>query len=111
MSPQKDGSPEKVGMGGPVSLEELEALADKYFSAPRTEEEMQAFDDHCWASDDPEIARVYEGKIIAVHKRQVIAVGDDWKAVIEEGEHVSGLPRNCFAVMSIPDTASFFGCH
>lgn len=80
-------------------------------SAPLTKEEVEACHDMNWAMFDPEIQELYEGKIIAIHKRRVIAVGEDWKTVIDEAIRVSGLPRNFFAVVSIPDTASFFGCY
>ena len=87
----------------------------EHFSTNRpaqlSDEEKQTVVDMQWAMFDDKIQELYAGKIIAVHRRRVIAIGDDWKTVIEESERLSGLPGNLVAIVSIPDAAAFFGCH
>jgi hypothetical protein len=117
MSPEKNSPPEMYVTGFPFPPREIDDSdlppLPPEMLAPRepTEEEIEVGRDMDWAENDPEIKRLYEGKIIAVRNHLVIAVGDDWKTVIEEAERVSGLPGNLVAIVSIPDTASFFGCH
>ncbi len=114
MNPEKNDGGKWDGNRWVGTYEEWEKYwEDQYAKMPTrlTDEEAEVCRDMNWASDDPEIQQLYEGKIIAIHKRRVIAVGDDWKTVIEEAERVTGLPRRFFAVVLIPDTASFFGCH
>ncbi|HWG41578.1 MAG TPA: DUF5678 domain-containing protein [Gemmataceae bacterium] len=114
MNPQKDDGGKWNGNRWAGTYEEWEkycAEQDANLPTRLTDEEAEADRDMVWASQDPEIQELYEGKIIAIHKRRVIAVGDDWKTVLEEALRITGLPRRLFAVVSIPDTASFFGCH
>ena len=115
MSPDKDPPPEMFVTGFPFPPKEIDdsdrPSPPPELSAPYTEEEIEVRREMDWAENDPEIQRLYEGKIIAVRNHLVIAFGDDWKTVIEEAERVTFLPRNLIAIISIPDSASFFGCH
>jgi len=74
-----------------------------------TEEDIQRFADMLWAQDDPDVQQKFPGKYVAVHQRQILAVGDDLSAVYAEAEAKSGLSRSQIALAVIDDDASFLG--
>jgi hypothetical protein len=65
------------------------------------EEEAEQYWDIQWAMHDPEVQRLYPDKVVAVHKRKVVAAGDWEKDVLDEAERVTGLPRNKITVATI----------
>jgi hypothetical protein len=73
-----------------------------------TEEEMEQWRDMDWAINDPEVKRKHEDELVAVYRRQIVAHGQDMKAILDEAERVTGLPRNKIAVTNIPGPGSFF---
>ncbi len=73
------------------------------------EEDLQRLADMDWALDDLEVQQQYGGKYVAVHKKQILAAGDDLLAVYAEAEEKTGLPRSSIALVPIDDIRSFLG--
>ena len=70
--------------------------------APRlSAEEWEQYLDIQWALHDPEVDRLYSDKVVAVHRRQVIASGENSVDVLAEAERLTGLPANRIAVVFI----------
>ncbi len=59
-----------------------------------------------WAIDDPELAKLYPGKIVVAIPNEVIAVGDDADAVRAEAAEKLGFPVNSIVttVIAAPET-------
>ena len=70
-------------------------------SGPLTDEEIEVGLDMEWAYNDPEVQERYPDMIVAVYRRKVVAVGEDWGKVLEEAERVTGVPGNHIAVLAI----------
>lgn len=84
--------------------EEWKRYRDKVESewAPRlTAEEREQYLDIQWALHDPEVDRLYSDKVVAVHRRQVIAFGENSIDVLAEAERLTGLPAQRIAVVFI----------
>jgi len=75
------------------------------------EEEMEQMRDLDWAMADPEINRLYPDKVVAVYRRQVVAIGDYMNEVLKEAERVTGRPQNLIAAVPILGSKSLFANH
>jgi hypothetical protein len=69
--------------------------------AELTEEEIQQGEDLQWGLFDPKLQELYPDKIVAVYRRQVVAVGADRGTVLEEAERVTGLPGHRIALVTV----------
>jgi hypothetical protein len=74
-----------------------------------TPEESELHRELTWANQDPEVKRKYPDEIVAVHRRQIIAHGDDLKTVLDEAQRITGLPRHLIAVTTIIGPKQLFG--
>ena len=79
----------------------IERLAAEHTPEP-TDELLQYWADFDWAENDPELKKHHAGTWLAIHKRQLLASGDDLEAVYLEAQEKTGLPRNQIAVLVIP---------
>lgn len=66
-----------------------------------TEEEMEQWRDIIWAATDPEVSQKYPDEVVAAHRRQIIAHGEDEETVLSEAERITGLPRHKIAVTTV----------
>jgi Family of unknown function (DUF5678) len=106
------GTPDLSNPVGVTTIGEPSAVAQTSLRNPKeipNEEFLQCCADMDWALYDPEVQQRYAGKYVAVHKKQVLAVGDDLLAVYAEAEEKTGLPRSSIALVPIDDIRSFLG--
>jgi hypothetical protein len=76
------------------------------------EDRGRQWDDIIWVRDNPALQQRYPRKWVAVRNRQVLAVGNDWEAVVAEAEKVSNLRRSQIVIIMIPDVeAAFWDLH
>jgi hypothetical protein len=101
MTPDKDHPPELFVTGVPFPPDEMGEDFSAELSAPLTDEEIEVGLDMQWAYNDPETQERYPDKIVAVYRRKVVAVGEDWGKVLEEAERVTGVPGNHIAVVAV----------
>ena len=101
MSADKMSSTERFVTSAPFPPEETGEQFPLELSAPLTDEEIEVGLDMEWAYNDPETQERYPDKIVAVYRRKVVAVGEDWGKVRQEAERITGVPRNRIALVSI----------
>jgi hypothetical protein len=101
MIPEKDPPPEMFVTGVPLPPDETSEGFPADLPTQLTAEEAEVGYDMEWAYNDPEVNELYPDKLVAIYHRKVVAVGDDWKTVLEEAERVTGAPGNLIAVVSI----------
>lgn len=101
MTPNRNPLPEPWEMSVSVKPEELAATDLPERTEPLTEEEIEAMRDADWAHTDPEVQQRYPDKIVAVYRRKVVAVGEDWKTVRDEAMRVTGAPLGHIAVIAV----------
>jgi hypothetical protein len=63
--------------------------------------ERQLSDDVDWAGTAPEVQQ-HHGKLVVVHKKQVLAVGDDRDALLTRAARKAGCGRSELAVVCVP---------
>jgi hypothetical protein len=54
------------------------------------------------------VQELYADKVVAVHRRKVVAVGDDTTTVLEEAERVTGQPPTKIAVVTVLGPRTLF---
>lgn len=59
-----------------------------------------------WARDDPELAKLYPGKVVVAIPYEIVAMGDDDDTVRAEAAEKLGLPANSLVVTVIVDPAT-----
>ncbi len=100
MTPEKDPPPEMFTAGVPLPPNEVGESFPADLPPQLTGEEAEVCYDMEWAYNDPEVNELYPDKLVAVYRRKVVAVADDWKTVLDEAVRVTGAPRNHIAVIS-----------
>ena len=112
---ESNGVPDRSLIPGALSEEEYKKLLERLeaeYSPEPTAEELQQWDDLCWAEEDPWLKQHHAGTWVAIHKRQLLAFGDDPEAVCAEVEKNTGLLRYQLALLVIPtDEYSFWDYH
>ncbi len=68
-----------------------------------TPEELERATDYQWALDNLELREQYPGQWVAVHQKNILAVGRDFQAVEAEAEAKSGLPKDKIVMAEIYD--------
>ncbi len=102
MTPDKNPPPEMFEMSVSLTPEELaETALPLEMFAPLTEEEIEVRRDMEWAYNDPETQQRYRDKIVAIYRRKVVAVGEEWGKVRDEAARVTGVHRNHIALVAI----------
>lgn len=101
MMPDKEPLPEMNEMSVYLTPEELAETLPPARSGPPTEEEIEVSRDMEWAYNDPETQQRYPDKIVAVYRRKVVAVGEEWGKVCDEAARVTGVPHSHIAVVAI----------
>lgn len=101
MSPDKMSATERFVTNDTFSPNDASKQFPLELSAPLSDEEIEVGLDMEWAYNDPETQQRYPDKIVAVYRRKVVAVGDDWGKVRQDAERITGVPRNRIAVVSI----------
>ena len=101
MSADKMSATERFETNDPFSPNDASEQFPLELSAPLTDEEIEVGLDMEWAYNDPETQERYPDKIVAVYRRKIVAVGEDWGKVLEEAERITGAPGNHIAVVAI----------
>jgi hypothetical protein len=78
-------------------------LDDPLGPPPITPEQIERDADYMWAIDNLELRDRYPGQWVAVPQKQVLAVGEDYLAVLTEAEAKSGLPKDKIVMAAIYD--------
>jgi hypothetical protein len=107
---QSNGAPNQNLYPGALSEEEYRKQlewAEANCSRQGTEEDRRFWDDFAWTENNPEFKERYVGKWVAVYKRELLAVGDEGIAVLEEAARKSGAPPNTIVLLVIPDTTDW----
>jgi hypothetical protein len=104
---QLNGVPDKLPYPAALSEEEyreLMARLEAEYVPDSPEEVARQWEDVIWLRDDPNLQQRFPGKWVAVRDRQILAVGDDWQAVVVEAEQLSGLSRNKIVIAQVPSS-------
>jgi hypothetical protein len=66
--------------------------------------ERQMAEDFAWAETAPEVQQNEEhfGKLVAVHNKQVLAVGRDRQVLMDQAARLGGIPRQQLVVVLVP---------
>ena len=66
--------------------------------------EQRMTEDFAWAENAPEVLQNPEhfGKLVVVHNRQVLAVGRDRQALVEQTAQEAGVPGPQLVVVLVP---------
>jgi hypothetical protein len=70
---------------------------------PLDERERQLNEDYDWCLRSPDIQRAYGGKVVVVHRRKVLGVGEDLLAALEAAG-TSCPPREQLAIVVVPES-------
>jgi hypothetical protein len=78
-------------------------LSEKSEWVPMTAAEIERWADIRWARTDPEVQRRYPDQFVVPYKQQIVAHGDDARAVLEEASRVTGKPVDELDLVGILD--------
>ena len=72
--------------------------------APLTSDEHRQFADIEWAQQDPDVLRQYKGEFVVPYMKQVVAHGQDIRAVLEQAAQKTGKTIEELPVIGIDDS-------
>ena len=78
----------------------------KWVQGPLTPQQLQCFEDLDWARQSPEVHE-HPGKYVVVHKKRIIAVGDDCGALLKQAALQEQCPSWELAVEVVPPEEVF----
>jgi hypothetical protein len=72
---------------------------------PLDERERQLNEDYEWCLRSADIQQAYGGKVVVVHQRKVLGVGEDHLAALEAAAGTSCPPREQLAIVVVPESS------
>jgi hypothetical protein len=72
--------------------------------APLTTDERRQFADIEWAQQDADVLRQYKGQFVVPHMKQIVAHGQDIRAVLEQAAQKTGKTIEELPVIGIDDS-------